>query len=278
MKLKILPFLAATMFAFAALGDAVAPADAVRAARGWAREGGVFRGARLGAKRTAPEATSNVAYKNKGGTNLFYAVTLESGALVIVSGDDAIEPVIAFKEKGKANLAENSPLRKILERDIALRMKEAAAKTAKTSRAGAGAAAPSRAKRMWSKLLDSADAPAAVSNAAATGRAGAGDIGPNPNIGTEIANQAETIADVRVAPFLTTAWNQEYAEGEDGGIAYCYNYYTPGHYPCGCTATALAQIMKYWGHPDTPLPAFTSEESKRTPVPPDSASSTVTAN
>ena len=46
------------------------------------------------------------------------------------------------------------------------------------------------------------------------------------------------IDDVRVGPLLTTSW----AQGDVGG-AYCYNYYTPNHYVCGCVATAIAQIM-----------------------------------
>lgn len=44
-----------------------------------------------------------------------------------------------------------------------------------------------------------------------------------------------------VAPFLTTTWNQ----------APYYNEYCPPNTPAGCVATAMAQIMFYWGHPLT---------------------------
>ena len=53
-----------------------------------------------------------------------------------------------------------------------------------------------------------------------------------------------SIGDVRVAPMLTTHWEQGSA-----GSAYCYNYYTPQHHVCGCTATAVAQIMYYHRYP-----------------------------
>ena len=52
--------------------------------------------------------------------------------------------------------------------------------------------------------------------------------------------------DVRVGPLLTTSW----AQGSVGN-QYCYNYYTPLHRVCGCTATAVGQIMYYHRYPTT---------------------------
>lgn len=46
-------------------------------------------------------------------------------------------------------------------------------------------------------------------------------------------------SDEVVEPLLTTIWNQDYP----------YNMYIPSGYPTGCTATAMAQIMKYWEWP-----------------------------
>lgn len=42
-----------------------------------------------------------------------------------------------------------------------------------------------------------------------------------------------------VSPLLTTRWDQ----------LPLYNKYCPGNAPTGCVATAMAQIMKYWGNP-----------------------------
>ena len=52
--------------------------------------------------------------------------------------------------------------------------------------------------------------------------------------------------DVRVAPLVTAHWSQ----GDAGGQR-CYNYYTPLNRACGCTATALGQIMYYHKYPTT---------------------------
>jgi len=58
------------------------------------------------------------------------------------------------------------------------------------------------------------------------------------------AGPLSSIDDVRVGPLLTTHW----AQGDAGG-QYCYNYYTPLHRVCGCTATALGQVMYYHKYP-----------------------------
>ncbi len=34
----------------------------------------------------------------------------------------------------------------------------------------------------------------------------------------------------------------------------CYNYFTPDNLPCGCVATALAQLIRYHRYPDAPKP------------------------
>ncbi|MCI5212741.1 MAG: hypothetical protein D3910_29005, partial [Candidatus Electrothrix sp. ATG2] len=58
-----------------------------------------------------------------------------------------------------------------------------------------------------------------------------------------------SISDVRVAPFLTTSWNQE----TEAGGNQCYNLYTPNNYPSGCVATAAAQLMRYFQFPISPV-------------------------
>jgi alpha-tubulin suppressor-like RCC1 family protein len=60
---------------------------------------------------------------------------------------------------------------------------------------------------------------------------------------------------VVVGPLLTTAWDQ----GSTSTPPFTYNLYTPGvsgiggclHTPAGCTATATAQLMKFWNWPPT---------------------------
>ena len=53
--------------------------------------------------------------------------------------------------------------------------------------------------------------------------------------------------DVRVEPLVKSYWWQSL------GI---YNYYTPYGYPCGCVATAMAQILRYHKWPRAAVPQF----------------------
>ena len=56
------------------------------------------------------------------------------------------------------------------------------------------------------------------------------------------------VSDVRVAPLVKSAWNQKEANGKK-----TYNLYTPGNLYCGCTATAMAQLMRYHEYPTSPV-------------------------
>lgn len=56
------------------------------------------------------------------------------------------------------------------------------------------------------------------------------------------------IPDVRVAPLLQTHWGQTTDTGSNRGQP-CFNLYTPQNMSCGCSATAMAQILRYWQYP-----------------------------
>jgi hypothetical protein len=53
-----------------------------------------------------------------------------------------------------------------------------------------------------------------------------------------------SVSDVRVAPFLKSQWAQDNVCSGP-----CYNYFTPYNAPCGCAATAMAQLMYYYRWP-----------------------------
>ena len=63
----------------------------------------------------------------------------------------------------------------------------------------------------------------------------------------QAAGPLSSIDDVRVGPLMTTHW----AQGSVGNNKLCYNYYTPLNRVCGCTATAIGQIMYYHRYPTT---------------------------
>ena len=67
-------------------------------------------------------------------------------------------------------------------------------------------------------------------------------------------NRLSAVDDIRVAPLVKSKWNQ----GSAGGH-YCFNYYTPNHYVCGCTATAIAQLMRFYEYPVDPIPSVAKQ-------------------
>lgn len=60
------------------------------------------------------------------------------------------------------------------------------------------------------------------------------------------------IDDVRVSPLVQSKWDQRYVGGKK-----TYNYYTPNGWYCGCVATAMAQLMRYYGYPSGTVAAST---------------------
>lgn len=74
------------------------------------------------------------------------------------------------------------------------------------------------------------------------GDAGATNTGTAPLSGTYLVS----VSDIRIPPLVQSQWNQSSAQGRN-----CYNLYTPNNYVCGCVATALAQMLRYWQYPVT---------------------------
>ena len=224
--------------AFAASAATVSVDTAKLAAGSWA-----LSDASLGVPhgRTVSEAT---AY-DVDGTPGFYAVALEGGGTVFLSADDEMLPVIAFTSSSEPDLKDGSPLRKLLEKDIAARrgilaVSASGANSKLTTSAGASSASAAsassaKAKALWSALVPPSSAPS------------------NPKLTMASASPREVtaISDLRVDQLVQSQWSQTEAGGEP-----CYNYYTPDGDPCGCTATAASQIMRYFNYPDHELPSF----------------------
>lgn len=220
-----------------AVGSEITSEQAGRAARNW-----VARGHALG-QISAERGVEGVDEVLDSGTGArLWVVRLEGGGFVVTSGDDQIEPILAFSEGGDTLVAdEANPLWVLLRGDIAARTAECGGRSGgRETRNGERSAS----QRRWDALL------------------GAGE-------GSRAAVALKTVPDIRVASFVKSLWDQEKVNGE-----YCWNYYTPGppktesepsgargtnpdeeedeegdHYPCGCTATALAQIMRHYQWP-----------------------------
>ncbi len=156
---------------------------------------------------------------NYEGAPAYYVVYLNPSGLVILPADDLVEPIICFMPSGYYDPSPGNPLAALVSRDIPGRVLAARALEAKGAEALAPASRQARARRRWD-LLTQATAPEAA------------DLG------------VSTISDIRVGSFVQSRWDQSTVSGQN-----CYNYYTPNNYVCGCVATAMSQLIRYWQCP-----------------------------
>ena len=143
---------------------------------------------------------------------LFYVAFVDPLGLIMLPAEDLIEPIYAFFPESDEYWADDDEVvHSIVAADLCAKVR-AARKNAPMI------AEETRSQEKWRKL------------------AGDSEALPEP---------ART--DVRVPPLLATKWGQDYP-GEDEDF-HVFNYYTPRNYPSGCTATAMAQVMRHFEHP-----------------------------
>ncbi|MFA5265414.1 MAG: C10 family peptidase [Opitutaceae bacterium] len=172
-------------------------------------------------------------YSNAVGEARFYVVDLEPTGYVVIAADDEVEAVIAFSHDDKFVAKTGYPLFDFLQRDT-----EGRIQSLHTASIMSQAVSPARVriKAKWELLSSPAVQAASVAAAKTTPR---------------IARDVASANDVRVDPLIQSKWDQGSIYQGTSELA-VYNYYTPpyasgnpGNYPAGCTATALAQIMRY---------------------------------
>ena len=174
------------------------------------------------------------------GPPIYYVVYLQPSGFVIVPADDLVEPIICFASSGTYDPSDDNPLGALVSRDLPGRIAMAWAQQVAAGSAAQQTAfqrASVKAQSKWANLQTYDDM-------------AEGDI-----IG---ALGESGISDVRVAPLVQSKWNQGNYDGSP-----CYNYYTEfdgTRYPTGCTATAMAQLIRY--HEQQPVvgvgtPSFT---------------------
>ena len=156
----------------------------------------------------------------------FHVVKLSEGGFVVTSSDTRREPIVAFSSGGDLVEDDRNPLWVLLRNDLALRTQGGGSSGGMQLMGASPVAAANEEK--WAKLL------------------GGG-------VQLMSAQGISSVSDVRVAPFVQSKWNQDNVGGD-----YCYNYYTPEHYVCGCVATAGAQIMRYFCYPTAAMPQYTN--------------------
>ena len=224
MKLKTLIFAVAAML-FLPIGVWAAPKtadDAKQVTVDWLKRDPRPLGETLG-QRVKEVQT----FKDDKGEPMYHVVNLDPAGFVIVPADDLVEPVIAFASQGRFDPSTSNPLGAFVSCDVPARVAHARA-----LRTAAPTGHFLEAQNNWKRLQSAQNA---------------NTNEPAP------PNGINAVSDLRIAPLLQTVWDQGTAGAT--GIA-LYNYYTPpyaagtsSNYPCGCVATALAQLLGYFQYP-----------------------------
>ena len=187
-------------------------------------------------KTLGAQVTKVTPYADDSGQTAYYVVSLSPTGLVIVPADDEVEPIIAFTSGGQYDPSPDNPFGALISTDLPGRIAAVRQSSVKT---GGLKSATDAARAKWVWLTGG-------------GKAGSGS-----------EKQGEpVISDVRVPPLIQTAWDQTTA-----GDVNTYNLHTPNNYPCGCVATAMAQLMRCHRFPTGSVPTNISYAIKICGVP-----------
>lgn len=220
----------AWMLSAPAGGEPTAPETAASVVANWLSADRQPLGARLGSRVANVET-----YRDRYGKPVYFVVCLQPAGFVVVSGDDLVEPIIAFASDGRYDPSLNNPLGALVNADVpprveAARSLRARARQKQLNSAPTGRQAEARAK--WRRFLIATDE-------------------AYPLMVIPPVSGIPELSDPRVDPFVASKWGQTTECG-----AACYNYYTPPgpegsdlNYPAGCLATAMAQLMRHYQYP-----------------------------
>ncbi len=203
-----------------ALARPVSAARARRAAQGWLRLGAHPLNANIGSTINRVET-----FTDEQDQAAYYIVYLDPTGFLVVPADDDVEPIVAFVDGDTYDPSPDNPLGALVDQDLPARI--AAARVV-----GPPAAA--------------LQAPGQPQVATSSSRAQWDRLAPEQSLAEALPPPAglSSLPDVRVAPLVVSTWDQ-------GSVCsgYCYNYYTPNHWVDGCTATAFAQVLRYFQFP-----------------------------
>lgn len=237
--------IAAKLATFLVSAAEVAPNQAESAVGSWLRLGS----RRLGEQFCSKNAKDVKTVRGSSGRAVYHAVNLEGGGFVVTSGDTRLPPVIAFSDKGGFTDDESSAFHALLEKTLS-RAVDSFARSDHQVAAFSGEAlkgddSHSAAEAEWEELLASVD---------------------DRQVRVDGSRKA-ALSDMRVDKLLDTEWGQSGMSIwnwnptlDDWEETYypSFNYYVTNYYPCGCVATAGAQIMKYWRKPSGTVARFST--------------------
>jgi len=183
---------------------------------GWLKADAQPLGTALGRSVTKVET-----FTDQYGSSVYYIVYLQPSGFVIVPADDLVEPIIGFADDGTYDPSLDNPLGALVTKDLNGRV--AAVRNAYRLYVIAQEETVLIPQSKWRHFVSLGEA-----------------------VKDELTLMwSGSVSDVRVAPLMGSKWGQHDVCDEN-----CYNYYTPNNYPCGCIATAMAQLMRYHQHPE----------------------------
>jgi hypothetical protein len=193
--------------------------EAEKVVTGWLKTNARPLGMTLGR-----EVMNVETFTDDNGRPIYYIVYLQeprkagtqAAGFVVVSADDLVEPIIGFADDGTFEPSLESPLGALVTNDLGERI------AAVRNSFSLQVETPGGPQSKWRHFISLAEA----------SESGFVLMGLN------------SIPDVRVDALVKSKWGQSDICGGN-----CFNYYTPKNYPCGCTATAMAQLMRYYEYP-----------------------------
>jgi parallel beta-helix repeat protein len=159
-------------------------------------------------------------FNDKNGEPIYYVVYLEPAGFVIMPADDLVEPIVCFADDGRYDPSPDNCLGALVTNDLNGRI--ATVRDVKSLEAHGRMQEALKSQVKWGQLISLADS-------------GEEEV---------VIEGLGSISDVRRSPLVQSQWSQSTACGGN-----CYNYYTPNNYVCGCVATAMAQIIRYYQYP-----------------------------
>ena len=172
-----------------------------------------------------------LTFTDSQGIAVYFVVELNPNGFVVISADDSVEPIICFSASDNYSVDDNSPLWAMIGSDVPSRIQQAS--SASVSQIVI-LSAVAEAQGKWDMLASYAG-------------------------GSTMLASVSSVSDLSVQPLVQSTWGQFTVGDYLDGVS-CYNYYTPPYeagnpenYPCGCVATAMAQLMR--GH-EYPVGAY----------------------
>jgi len=218
----VVSFVLLTPFCNCLWAEPTTAEDAGKIVEGWLKADPKPLGASLGQQVKKVDT-----FTDDSGNPIYYIVYLNPTGFVIVSADDLVEPIIAFIQGDSFDPSPENPIGALVTNDLNGRI--AAVRSTFRLQTMDKQLTPSESQSKWRYFTELADE--------SEEKITLMDLGD------------PSISDVRVTPLVKSKWDQRSVCGP--GLLPCYNYYTPNNYPCGCPATTMAQLMRYFEYPTT---------------------------